>query len=32
MRSRENKFQGSDMALVLFVGIAAWLMLYQWAF
>jgi hypothetical protein len=32
MRSKENKFQSSDMALVLLVGIAAWLMLYQWAF
>ena len=32
MRSSENKFQGSDAALVLFIGIAAWLMLYQWMF
>jgi hypothetical protein len=30
MRSSENKIQGSDMALVLLIGIAAWLMLYQY--
>jgi hypothetical protein len=32
MQSRENRFQSSDAALVLFIGIAAWLMLYQWMF
>jgi len=30
MRSKENRFQGSDMALVLLIGIAAWLMIYQY--